>query len=79
MTLPRRLPTLSVKETASALGVHPSTVYRWVTEREIEAIRYSKDRAESSKGRGGEIHIPEHAVVERLQRGSVRESQEAAA
>ncbi|MGW7001383.1 helix-turn-helix domain-containing protein [Streptomyces sp. NPDC054933] len=73
MPLPKRLPTLSVKEAASALGVHPSTIYRWVDAGELPAVRYGKSPDEGSKKRGGEIHIPEHAVEERLRRGPVVE------
>lgn len=73
MALPRKLPTLSVKEAATALDVHPSTIYRWVDEGELTSVRYGKARTEGSKQRGGEIRIPEHVVAERLRRGPVIE------
>lgn len=73
MALPKRLPTLSVKEAATALDVHPSTIYRWVDEGELTSIRYGKSPAEGSKKRGGEIRIPEHVIAERLRRGPVTE------
>lgn len=74
MALPTRLPTLSVKEAATALDVHPSTIYRWVDEGELTAIRYGKAPAEGSKKRGGEIRIPEYVVADRLRRGPVIEA-----
>lgn len=73
MSLPKRLPTLSVKEAATALGVHPSTVYRWVEAGDLAAVRYGRTPDKASKKRGGEIHIPESAVAERLRRGPVVE------
>jgi excisionase family DNA binding protein len=73
MALPTRLPTLSVKEAATALEVHPSTIYRWVDEGEMTAVRYGKEPAEGSKKRGGEIRIPEYVVADRLRRGPVVE------
>lgn len=78
MPLPKRLPTLSVKEAATALGVHVSTIYRWVEAGEMDAVRYGKTPDEGSKKRGGEIHIPERVVAERLRRGPVAELVEAA-
>ncbi|MFF5703431.1 helix-turn-helix domain-containing protein [Streptomyces sp. NPDC012794] len=77
MALPLKLPTLSVKEAATALDVHPSTIYRWVGEGELDSIRYGKQPAEGSKKRGGEIRIPEHVVDERLRRGPVVENAKA--
>lgn len=73
MPLPKRLPTLSVKEAATALDVHPSTIYRWVVQGELQAVRYGKAPAGGSKKRGGEIRIPEHTVADRLRRGPVAE------
>ncbi|WP_329390163.1 helix-turn-helix domain-containing protein [Streptomyces sp. NBC_01716] len=78
MPLPKRLPTLSVKEAASALGVSASTVYRWVVEGELPSIRYGKAPTEGSKKRGGEIRIPEYTVADRLRRGPVAELSEVA-
>lgn len=73
MALPTKLPTLSVKEAATALEVHPSTIYRWVDEGELTAVRYGKVRREGAKTRGGEIRIPEHVIADRLRRGPVIE------
>lgn len=74
MALPKKLPTLSVKEAATALDVHASTIYRWVVEGELTAVRYGKAPAEGSKKRGGEIRIPEHVVADRMRRGPVVEA-----
>jgi excisionase family DNA binding protein len=73
MALPTKLPTLSVKEAATALDVHKSTIYRWVGEGELEAVRYGRAPKEGSKKRGAEIRIPEHAIAERMRRGPVTE------
>lgn len=74
MALPQRLPTLSVRDAADALGVHASTIYRWVSEGELEVVRYGKAPTEGSGRRGAEIRIPEHAIAERLRRGPVVEA-----
>lgn len=79
MPLPKRLPTLSVKEAASALDVHPSTIYRWVDEGDLPAVRYGKSPVSGTKRRGGEIRIPEKVIADRLRRGPVFESVEAVA
>jgi excisionase family DNA binding protein len=78
MPLPQRLPTLSVKEAATALGLHPSTVYRWVDAGELEHVRYGKQPDKDSKKRGGEIRIPEGVVAALLRRGPVVELTDAA-
>ncbi|RAJ70242.1 excisionase family DNA binding protein [Streptomyces sp. Amel2xB2] len=71
MPLPKRLPTLSVKEAAAALGVHISTVYRWAELGDLPVVRYG---SEPSHGRrGSEIRIPEHVIADRLRRGPVVE------
>lgn len=73
MPLPQRLPTLSVKEAATALDLHPSTVYRWVEAGDLVHVRYGKEPNKDSKTRGGEIRIPEHVVADLLRRGPVIE------
>lgn len=79
MPLPKRLPTLSVKEAAKALDVSPSTVYRWVDVGDLVAIRYGKSPVQGSKKRGSEIRIPEYVVADRLRRGPVSEAAKVAA
>jgi excisionase family DNA binding protein len=78
MPLPQRLPTLSVKEAAKALGLHPSTLYRWVDAGDLEHIRYGKHPDKDNKTRGSEIRIPESVVAELLRRGPVVELVDAA-
>lgn len=72
MPLPERLPTLSVKEAAEALGVHPSTVYRWAELGELPVVRYGVSPTHGR--RGSEIRIPENVIDERLRRGPVAEA-----
>ena len=57
---------LRVKEVADRLGVHPATVYRWIEEGELEAVRYGKPYARGNKRRGGAIRVPESALEGRL-------------
>jgi excisionase family DNA binding protein len=71
--LPPSPAVLSVRQVATALGVHISTVYRWIEEGELEAVRYGKQRQQGAKKRGGAIRIPESAVAERLRYGSATE------
>jgi len=55
---------LRVKEAAALVGVHPSTIYRWVAEGVLEHVRYGKPRPAGTtpQGRGGAIRIPEDAL-----------------
>lgn len=69
MSLPEQLPTLTVKAAATALGVHASTVYRWVEAGELPAIRYGRHPKAGARRRGGEIRIPECAIADRLAPG----------
>lgn len=78
MPLPQRLPTLSVKEAATALGLHPSTIYRWVDAGDLEHVRYGRQPDKEGKTRGSEIRIPENVVADLLRRGPVVELPEAA-
>lgn len=73
MALPKRMPTISVKEAATALGVHVSTLYRWIDSGEITVVRYGPEPIEGSRKRGSEIRIPEHVIADRLRRGPVVE------
>lgn len=61
---------LRVKEVADRLGVHPATVYRWIEQGELEAVRYGKPCARGSKKRGGAIRVPESALAERPSDGA---------
>jgi excisionase family DNA binding protein len=56
---------LRVKEVATRLNVHPATVYRWIKEGHLEAVRYGKPQvvgAPAQRG-GGAIRIPEAALA----------------
>jgi len=64
--LPDQLPLLTVKEVAAALRVSTPTVYRWVSDGEMEAIRYGKPLVAGSTKRGGAIRIPRAEVDARL-------------
>ncbi|MFD8142468.1 helix-turn-helix domain-containing protein [Streptomyces sp. NPDC059708] len=56
---------LRVKEVAKRLKVHPATVYRWINEGRLEAVRYGKPHVcgAAAKGSGGAIRVPESALV----------------
>ncbi|NUP47247.1 MAG: helix-turn-helix domain-containing protein [Catenulispora sp.] len=56
---------LRVKEVADRLRVHPATVYRWIADGRLPAVRYGKPVApgQSIKGSGGSIRIPEEALT----------------
>lgn len=56
---------LRVKEVATRLKVHPATVYRWIKEGHLQAVRYGKPQVvgESAGGPGGAIRVPESALA----------------
>lgn len=56
---------LRVKEVAARLDVHPATVYRWIKEGHLPAVRYGKPQVAGSikTGPGGAIRVPESALV----------------
>lgn len=56
---------LRVKEVATRLNVHPATVYRWIKEGHLQAVRYGKPQVvgESAGGPGGAIRVPESSLV----------------
>lgn len=56
---------LRVKEVATRLNVHPATVYRWIKEGHLQAVRYGKPQPIGSvaNGSGGAIRIPETALA----------------
>lgn len=59
-------PMLTVSEVANRLRVSNSTVYRWIHEGELNAVRHGKQWSRGQEGRGGAIRIPEVEVAERL-------------
>lgn len=54
---------LRVKEVADRLRVHPATVYRWIKDGHLEAIRYGKAMPVGTTARGGAIRVPESSVA----------------
>lgn len=56
---------LRVKEVATRLNVHPATVYRWIKEGHLEAVRYGRPQpiGAVANGPGGAIRIPEAALA----------------
>jgi len=56
---------LRVKEVADRLRVHPATVYRWIADGRLPAVRYGKPitPGQPIKGSGGSIRIPEEALT----------------
>lgn len=56
---------LRVKEVADRLRVHPATVYRWIADGRLPAVRYGKPIAPGQpiRGGGGSIRIPEDALA----------------
>ena len=57
---------LHVKEVAARLDVHPSTVYRWIKNGLLQAVRYGRlvTPGATVSGTGGAIRIPETALVD---------------
>lgn len=54
---------LSVKEMAKILDVHPATIYRWIKEGHLRAVRHGKPYKPGTAGAvGGAIRIPESEV-----------------
>lgn len=65
--LPETPPTLTVRETAAALRVSVPTVYRWVKDGQLKAIRLGEQWSRGQEGRGGAISIPEAVVAAKVQ------------
>ncbi len=59
-------PMLTVSEVARRLRVSKSTVYRWIHDGEMKAIRHGKQWSRGQEGRGGAIRIPLVEVDDRL-------------
>ena len=57
---------LRVKEVADRLRVHPATVYRWIADGRLPAVRYGKPVTAGAviEGGGGSIRIPESALAD---------------
>lgn len=56
---------LRVKEVAARFNVHPATVYRWINEGHLPAVRYGRpivSGATKARG-GGAIRVPEEALA----------------
>jgi excisionase family DNA binding protein len=60
--LPASPNLLTVREAAEVLRVSKPTVYRWIANGELPAIRYGQPRPEGDPRRGGAIRIPEAVV-----------------
>ncbi|MFK8850464.1 helix-turn-helix domain-containing protein [Streptomyces sp. Ac-502] len=61
--LPAAQELLTVKETAAVLRVSEPTVYRWIANGDLPAIRYGQPRAEGDTRRGGAIRIEKDVVM----------------
>lgn len=61
--LPAAQELLTVKETAAVLRVSEPTVYRWIANGDLPAIRYGQPRAEGDTRRGGAIRIEKGVVM----------------
>lgn len=65
--LPETPPTLTVREAAAALRVSVPTIYRWVKDGQLKAIRHGEQWSRGQEGRGGAISIPESVVAAKIQ------------
>lgn len=54
---------LRVKEVADRLHVHPATVYRWIKQGHLQAVRYGQIQPVGITATGGAIRIPEASVA----------------
>lgn len=61
--LPAAQELLTVRETAVLLRISKPTVYRWIDNGDLPAIRYGQPRPEGDSRRGGAIRIPKNAVM----------------
>lgn len=61
--LPAAQELLTVKETAVVLRISEPTVYRWIANGDLPAIRYGQPRPEGDTRRGGAIRIPKDVVM----------------
>lgn len=56
-------PMLTVGEVSRRLRVSKSTVYRWIHDGELKAIRHGKQWSRGQEGRGGAIRISESEIA----------------
>ncbi|MFD4547243.1 helix-turn-helix domain-containing protein [Streptomyces sp. NPDC058466] len=75
--LPAAQDLLTVQETAVLLRISKPTVYRWIDNGDLPAIRYGQPRAEGDSRRGGAIRIS-RAVVMALRNSSDEPTSEVA-
>ncbi|PAZ15646.1 hypothetical protein CLM62_12685 [Streptomyces sp. SA15] len=61
--LPADQELLTVREAAVLLRISKPTVYRWIDNGDLPAIRYGQPRAEGDPRRGGAIRIPRDVVM----------------
>jgi excisionase family DNA binding protein len=61
--LPAAEELLTVAETAKLLRVSKPTVYRWIDDGDLPAIRYGQPRADGDSRRGGAIRVPKDVVM----------------
>ncbi|WP_328632027.1 helix-turn-helix domain-containing protein [Streptomyces sp. NBC_00356] len=61
--LPAAQELLTVKETAAVLRISEPTVYRWIANGDLPAVRYGQPRPEGDTRRGGAIRIPKDVVM----------------
>lgn len=56
-------PLLTVGETAALLRISKPTVYRWIANGDLPAIRYGQLRPDGDCRRGGALRIPKGVVM----------------
>jgi excisionase family DNA binding protein len=64
---PKSPPTLTVRQAATALQVSVPTIYRWIHDGQLKAVRHGSQWSRGREGRGGAISIPVAVVNAKLQ------------